>query len=277
MRSRDRFSTRPVALTIAGFDPSSGAGITADLKVFAFHDIYGVACITALTIQSTLGVKRVEPIAPEIIRETLDCLLEDVAPDGVKIGMLATAETVSETARFLAKAGVDRRLVVLDPVIRSSSGSDLLSEEGIVRLREELLAQVGWITPNHDELAALTGMDVGAKEAVPAAAARLQSIARTAGNHGLHVLATGGHLDRPDDFLLTPKGNGSWLESERVETQSTHGTGCALSSALLCRLIQGADLKEAAMDAKEYVTAALKAAYPIGRGRGPVHHLFRMG
>jgi len=265
----------PIALTIAGFDPSSGAGITADLKVFAAHDIYGMACITALTVQSTLGVRRVEPVAPETIRETLTCLQEDVVPSGVKIGMLATAEAVTDVVQFLAGSGIDRQKVVLDPVIRSSSGRELLCSDGIIQLRSELLAHIGWITPNLEELAVLTQAEGIAKETVPDAAAKLQFLARTVGNPELHVLVTGGHLDRPDDFLLTPNGEGIWLRGERVETQSTHGTGCALSSALLCQLIAGKTAEEAATEAKVYVTAALKAAYPVGQGKGPMHHLFR--
>jgi hydroxymethylpyrimidine/phosphomethylpyrimidine kinase len=260
---------RSIALTIAGFDPSSGAGITADLKVFAAHNIYGMACITALTVQSTLGVQRVEPVAPETIRETLDCLREDVTPAGVKIGMLATAEVVSEVARFLAETGIARERIVLDPVLRASSGRELLSPEGVVRLRSELLAHVGWITPNIDELAALNGSGPVSRKDIPEAARSLQ-----AGNPGLGMVVTGGHLDRPDDFLLLPDGVGCWLEGERMETQSTHGTGCAFSSALLCQLILGTKLRQAAENAKAYVAAALKAAYPVGQGRGPMHHLF---
>jgi hydroxymethylpyrimidine/phosphomethylpyrimidine kinase len=270
----DTGGRRPITLTIAGFDPSSGAGITADLKVFAAHDIYGMACITALTVQSTLSVKGVEPIGAETIRETLACLQEDVTLSGVKIGMLATAEAVSETTRFLAGAGIDRQRVVLAPVIRSSSGRELLSQEGVIQLRSELLAHVGWITPNLDELAVLTQAEAVTKEAIPDAAARLRFIARTVGNPGLHVLVTGGHLDHPDDFLLTPGGDGVWLRGERVETHSTHGTGCALSSALLCQLIAGKNPEDAVDEAKAYVTKALKAAYPVGQGRGPMNHLF---
>ena len=266
---------RPTALTIAGFDPSSGAGITADLKVFAAHDIYGMACITALTIQSTLGVRRVEPVGAETIRDTLACLRDDIAPTGVKIGMLATAEAVTETARFLAEAGIHRQRIVLDPVIRSSSGRELLTSEGLVRLRSELLPHIGWITPNLDELAALTERRSLRREDIAVAAAELQQIARDAGNPGLHIVVTGGHLDRPDDFLLAPNGNAEWLQGERVETQSTHGTGCAFSSALLCQLICGDDPAQAVANAKAYVTDALKAAYPVGRGKGPMHHLFR--
>lgn len=268
-------STRPIALTIAGFDPSSGAGITADLKVFAAHDIYGMACITALTIQSTLGVRRVEPVAAGTIRDTLACLRDDIIPAGVKIGMLATAEAVTETARFLAETGIDRRRVVLDPVIRSSSGRELLTSEGLTRLRSELLPHIGWITPNLDELAALTERPSLQREDIAIAAAELQQITRDAGNPGLHIVVTGGHLDRPDDFLLTPKGSAEWLPGERVATRSTHGTGCAFSSALLCQLIRGAEPKEAAASAKAYVTDALKAAFPVGKGKGPMHHPFR--
>lgn len=271
-------STHPIALTIAGFDPSSGAGMTADLKVFAAHDIYGMACITALTIQSTLGVRRVDPIAAETIRDTLACLRGDITPSGVKIGMLATTEAVTETARFLAEAGVARQRIVLDPVIRSSSGRELLSSDGLSCLRSELLPHVGWITPNLDELAALTGRGSLLREDVQIAAAELRQLARNDGNPELNIVVTGGHLDRPDDFLLTSDGRSEWLPGEWVEIRSTHGTGCAFSSALLCQLIQGVDPEEkAAANAKAYVAAALKAAYPVGQGKGPMHHLFRMG
>ncbi len=273
-REVERHSGRPIALTIAGFDPSSGAGITADLKVFAAHNIYGMACITALTVQSTLGVRRVEPVSPETIREALAYLRDDVTPAGVKIGMLATAEAVSEVARFLASARIDRQRVVLDPVIRSSSGRELLSPEGVARLRSELLVHVGWITPNIDELAVLTEDGSLSREEVPAAAARLQQLADKAGNPTMHVVVTGGHLDRPDDYLLSPDGNAQWLPGERVETQATHGTGCAFSSALLCELIDGQSAVKATAGAKDYVTEALRAAYPIGNGRGPMNHFF---
>jgi hydroxymethylpyrimidine/phosphomethylpyrimidine kinase len=262
---------RPIALTIAGFDPSSGAGITADLKVFAAHHIYGMACITALTIQSTMGVQRVENVSSGTIRETLDCLREDVIPAGVKIGMLATAEAVSEVASFLAGAGFAREKIVLDPIIRSSSGRELLTPNGLSRLKSELLPQVGWVTPNLDELAALTGSGPLSREDIPEAAASLQ-----AENPGMGIVVTGGHLERPDDFLLLPDGKGRWVEGERVETRSTHGTGCAFSSALLSRLILGDKPEEAAVNAKVYVSKALKTAYPVGRGRGPMHHLFEL-
>ena len=152
--------------------------------------------------------------------------------------------------------------------------------DGVRVIREELLPRVGWITPNVDELALLAGGDQSAaasfgREQVPAAAARLQEMAARLGNHELNVVVTGGRLNRPDDFLLTASGEQSWLEGEKVVTNATHGTGCAFSSALLCELISGRSPQEAVAAAKAYVTEALRSAYPVGKGKGPMNHLFR--
>ena len=264
--------TPPVCLTIAGFDPSSGAGITADLKTFAAHGVYGVAAITALTVQSTQGVRALEPIRPSLFRETLECLAADIPLAGVKLGMLAGAGLVAEAEHFLRARPELQGKAVLDPVLRSSSGATLLDAEGTALLRERLLGVVGWITPNLDELALLTGVEVRTREQVPAAAERLARQAASIGNPGLVIVVTGGHLDRPDDYLLN--GLGSWLPGERVETRSTHGTGCAFSSALLAELVLGRDGRDAVDAAKRYVADALRAAYPVGQGRGPLHHLF---
>ncbi len=269
----DSSATPPVCLTIAGFDPSSGAGITADLKTFAAYGIYGVAAITALTVQSTQGVREIDPVRPSLLRETLEYLASDIELAGVKLGMLAGAGLVAEAEHFLQARPELRRRVVLDPVLQSSSGAALLDPEGTALLRERLLGGVGWITPNLDELALLTGVEVRSREQVEAAAKRLAMQAASAGNPGLAIVVTGGHLDRPDDFLLLD-GQGSWLAGERVETRSTHGTGCAFSSALLAELVLGRPGSEAVEGAKRYVREALRAAYPVGQGRGPLHHLF---
>ena len=273
---------RPIALTIAGFDPSSGAGVTADLKSFSAFGIYGVACISAMTVQSTLGVRSVEPLSAILVRQTLQCLADDVGLSGIKIGMLGSSAVASEVASFLrAQSGsIARDRIVLDPVLRSSSGASLLDLDGVRVLREALLPQVGWITPNTDELAILTGADLTVpgqlrQEQIPAASARLQEIAAHQGHGSLNVLVTGGHLDRPDDFLLTAAGEQNWLPGEKVLTNATHGTGCAFSSALLCGLISGLGSVEAAAGAKAYVTEALRSAYPVGKGKGPMNHLFR--
>jgi hydroxymethylpyrimidine/phosphomethylpyrimidine kinase len=266
-------ATHPVCLTIAGFDPSSGAGITADLKTFAAHGVYGVAAITALTVQSTQGVRSLEPVRPSLLRETLECLADDVSLAGVKLGMLAGAGLVAEAEHFLRARPELRGKVVLDPVLQSSSGAALLDAEGTALLRERLLGEVGWITPNLHELALLTKVEVQTREQVPGAAARLAAQAASVGNSGIAIVVTGGHLDRPDDYLLL-EGKGSWLAGERVETRSTHGTGCAFSSALLAELVTGRTGLDAVEAAKRYVAGALRAAYPVGQGRGPLHHLF---
>jgi hydroxymethylpyrimidine/phosphomethylpyrimidine kinase len=266
--------TTSVALTIAGFDPGSGAGVTADLKTFAAHGIYGVACISALTVQSTQGVRTVEPLSPGLVRATLDCLIEDVDLSGVKIGMLGTSAVAAEVASFLRaqSSKIPRERIVLDPVLRSTSGTPLIDVNGVRIIRDELLHCVGWITPNIRELAILAGEDseTFGRDQIPAATARL-----TQGNAELGVVVTGGHLDKPDDFLFSPSGEQTWLAGERITTKSTHGTGCAFSTAILCGLISGLTPKDAVGSAKAYVTEALRSAYPIGKGKGPMNHLFR--
>jgi hydroxymethylpyrimidine/phosphomethylpyrimidine kinase len=269
--------TKPVALTIAGFDPGSGAGITADLKTFSAHRVYGVACISALTVQSTQGVRAVEPLSGTLVRQTLDCLAEDVGLAGIKIGMLGSSGIVSEVASFLVgQSGKPaRNRIVLDPVLRSTSGTPLLDTNGIQVMRDQLLNRIGWITPNIQELAILIGEDPGGRDQVPAQAAQLKDIARRLGNNELNVVVTGGDLSRPDDFLLTASGEQHWFSGEKIATNSTHGTGCAFSSALLCELISGSGAKEAVAAAKAYVTEGLRSAYPVGKGKGPMNHLYR--
>jgi hydroxymethylpyrimidine/phosphomethylpyrimidine kinase len=258
--------SRPIALTIAGFDPSSGAGVTADLKTFAAHGVYGVACISALTVQSTQGVRGVEVLQPGLVRRTLDYLADDFVLAGVKIGMLGSAEVAAEVCAFLAL--LPPTPIVLDPVLCSSSGAALIDPDGVKVVREALLPQVGWVTPNLDELEVLAGEELGVEEA----AARLQNLA----GGGLNVVVTGGHLSRPDDFLLTAAGEESWFRGERILTKATHGTGCAFSSALLCGLIAERSPQEAVGMAKAFVTEALRSAYPMGKGNGPMNHLFRL-
>lgn len=260
-----RASGKGVLLTIAGFDPSSGAGITADLAVFAAHGWYGVSAITALTVQSTQGVGRMEPVAPGLLRDTLAALADDLPIAGIKLGMLGTAANVNVIADFLERnPGIP---AVLDPVLRSSSGHELLSEDGLDRLQERLLGKVGWITPNLEELSALTGQSVTSAADIPFAAKFLQKLA----GGSINVVVTGGHLQPPDDFLLTAEGEERWFRGEKVDTSSTHGTGCAFSSALLCHLAAG-DLPQAAVQAaKNYVTQALQIAKPLGKGCGPLY------
>jgi hydroxymethylpyrimidine/phosphomethylpyrimidine kinase len=258
-------------LTIAGFDPSSGAGVTADLMVFAAHGLFGTSCITGLTVQSTVGVRSTTAVSGEVVKATLDCLVSDLPPAGIKIGMLTTAEIVSVVAEFLAgfRDEESRVPVVLDPVLRSSSGRELLDAAGVAAMRESLLPLVDWVTPNLEELGVLTGREVKKREDMPEAALALKEM-----GWELNVLATGGHLNPPDDLLVTAEGEKVWMPGTQMVSRSTHGTGCAFSSALLSRLVLGDSATDAAARAKEYVAEAIRTGIPMGRGIGPVNHLW---
>lgn len=271
-------SAPPVVLSIAGYDPSSGAGITADIKTAAAFGCYAVTCITALTVQSTQGVFAVEPVRREIVRETLQRLRDDFEIAAVRIGMLGSGAIAEEVAGFLESRPM--RNVVLDPVIRSSSGAALIDPRGLQGLRERLLPLADLITPNIDEAAVLAGLEAPAngsrwEEAEPlvrACANRLHEI----GSRG--VVITGGHLAGPVDLLSIQQPDGSRLmrcfAGKRVESGSTHGTGCAMTMALACLLAQGADLEAAVTKAKQYVSRAIEQADPLGKGVGPVKHLY---
>jgi len=265
-------SAPPVVLTITGFDPSCGAGVTADIKTIAAHGCYGTACITALTVQSTAGVQRVEPVSREFVRETLRELAADMPPAAVRIGMLGSADVVDAVAEFLDSTKPPN--VVLDPIIKASSGAALLDDKGVQRLAKALLPLASVITPNIDEAATLTGLPVGDLEQMKAAARKLHQMGAQ------NVVITGAHLERAIDVLsvASPEGVFEQLEfvSDRVRSTSTHGTGCAFATALAANLAQGRQLQYAIVLAKAYVTKAISRAFPLGKGAGPLHHLYRM-
>ena len=264
-------SLMTTVLTIAGFDPSSGAGVTADMMVFAAHGLFGTSCITGLTVQSTIGVMAMHAVDGAVVRTTLDCLQADLPAAGIKIGMLGSAGVVGAVADFLAglRARGLRIPVVLDPVLVSSSGRELLDDKGMVLMRERLLPLVDWVTPNLEELGRLCGRPVSLREKVPGAARMLQQ-----GVAGLNVVATGGHLETPDDCVVTARGEVRWLAGEKIESRSTHGTGCAFSSALLSRLVLGDADFAAVGAAKTYVAEAIRRAEPMGGGKGPLNLLW---
>lgn len=268
--------TPPVVLTIAGFDPSSGAGVTADIKTIAAHGCYGVACITALTIQSTAGVSRVYPVDPELVTDTLAELVADVEIAAVHIGMLGTGDVVKAVANFLGARPRKAKLpnVVLDPIFKASSGANLLDAAGVKLLMEKLIPLADVVTPNVDEAAVLSGLDVSDLDGMKAAAARLHELGCPA------IVVTGGHLEKATDLLSYKTANGTEHEvfkAERQRSNSTHGTGCAFATAMACHLASGRALAEAALLAKTYVTAAISYGHDLGRGTGPVHHLYRLG
>lgn len=261
-----------MVLTIAGFDPSSGAGVTADIKTIAAHGCYGVACITALTVQSTRGVSRVEVLGQELIRQTLQDLDSDLKIEAVKIGMLGSGKVVTAVADFLQASKLPN--VVLDPILKASSGADLLDGPGTRVLAQRLIPLATVVTPNVDEAAALTGLQVATPEAMKQAALKLHDMGAQ------NVVITGGHLDKATDLLgfLTSRKNFEFeiFKAERQRSNSTHGTGCAFATAMACHLALGRGLPESVLLSKAYVGAAIANAHPVGKGMGPVHHLYRM-
>ena len=258
-------------MTIAGFDPSSGAGITADLAVIAAHGMFGTSAITALTVQSTLGVRASHVITAPILEATLECLVEDLPPAGVKVGMLGNRENVRAVVKVLQELRSSgwRIPVVLDPVIRSSSGQELLNEAGVAALLSELLPLVDWITPNLLELGVLAGIEVETESEMG------QAVDRLLANHAwLNVAATGGHLDSADDLIALSDGRRRWLRGEKLVSRATHGTGCAYSTALTCELVAGHEPVQAARLAKDFVAEAIRRAEIIGNGNGPMDLLW---
>jgi hydroxymethylpyrimidine/phosphomethylpyrimidine kinase len=236
-----------------------------------------MAAITTLTVQSTLGVRRVEPVSAEILRQTLKALFEDEIPVGIKIGMVGSEENINCFAPFIVQ--IYPSPVVLDPVLRSSSGAELLAGSALNAFKTKLLPSVQWVTPNLEEAEKLTGLPVRVPGEMLAAAQKLQQMAQISGGKGLNVVVTGGHLTppySPDDLLLTAEGEAHWLSGERIQTNATHGTGCTFSSALLANLALGFSPLEAARAAKQFVRRAMEQAFPVGKGKGPLHPLFAL-
>jgi hydroxymethylpyrimidine/phosphomethylpyrimidine kinase len=263
----------PIVLSIAGFDPSSGAGVTADIKTIAAHGCYGVACITAMTVQSTAGVRRVEALDPSLVRETLEELASDVPIAAARIGMLGSAKVVKAVVEFLDSYRAKVPNIVLDPILKSSSGAELLDAAGTRLLIEKLVPLADVITPNVDEAAALTGLKVTDLDEMRAAAAKLHRMGSAA------VVITGGHLEKAIDLLSFNAKSGveeEVFKAERQRSNSTHGTGCAFATAMACHLALGRGIAEAALLAKTYVSSAIAAGHPLGHGTSPVHHLYRM-
>ncbi|WP_445000131.1 bifunctional hydroxymethylpyrimidine kinase/phosphomethylpyrimidine kinase [Halomonas mongoliensis] len=258
----------PNALTIAGSDPSGGAGIQADLKAFSALGAYGSSVITALTAQNTRGVAGVHPVPAEFIATQLETLLDDVRIDAVKIGMVASREVAEVIREALTRRRP--RWVVLDPVMVAKSGDILVDDAGIRAVREVLVPLADLITPNLPEAAVLLGVpEPNDRESMLALAPALRALGAGA------TLLKGGHLagEECPDLLITAE-EALWVEGARVDTANLHGTGCTLSSAITARLALGDDLPEAVTRAKRWLGAALEASrrLDVGQGRGPVHH-----
>lgn len=253
-------------LTIAGSDCSGGAGIQADLKTFAAHKTYGMSVITSLTAQNTMGVTEVVDLSPKFIGEQIDAVFTDIYPDAIKIGMISNADIIQVIVKKLKE--YDAKNIVVDPVMVSTSGSTLMDSKAIKTLKEELLPIADIITPNMEEASVLSGIEVNTKE-------DMEEAAKIIGEYidGL-VLVKGGHLQETADDLLYVDGSLDWIEGDRIDNTNTHGTGCTLSSAIAANLGQGLDIKSAFINAKGYISGAIEDGLDLGKGRGPLNHLY---
>lgn len=251
-------------LTIAGSDCSGGAGIQADIKTITAHKMYAMSAITALTAQNTTGVYGINETRAEFVGQQLDCIFSDIFPDAVKIGMVSSVEIIEIICTKLKE--YKARNIVVDPVMFSTSGHNLMCEDAMEALKTKLLPLANIITPNIFEAESLCGFCIKNKEDMILAA---KEISKTL---DCQILIKGGHLsDRADD-LLYYNGNIRWFNAERINNPNNHGTGCTLSSAIACNLGKGLSMEDSVEEAKAYVTKALDAGLDLGLGSGPLNH-----
>ena len=257
----------PTALTIDGSDSGGGAGIQADLKTFAALGVYGTSAITAVTAQNTLRVSEVFELPPGLVAAQIDAVVCDIGADAVKTGMLASAAIIEVVAAKVRQHGL--RPLVVDPVMVAKSGDRLLREDAVAALRELLLPLATVLTPNLPEAEVLLGHPLASWDDIREGAKELVAMGAEA------VVMKGGHREGPATDLLYDGHDFREYTASRVETTSTHGTGCTFASAIAAALAKGEGLRSAVAMAKAYVTKALQSAYPVGQGYGPVHHFFR--
>lgn len=253
----------PVALTIAGSDPSGGAGLQADLKTFHQFGVYGEAVVTLITVQNTVSVDAVECLDPSLVERQIRAVLSDIPPAAAKTGALGNAAVVETVARAASGFGFP---LVVDPVLISKHGAALLSEDACKALIQLLLPKAFLVTPNLAEAAALSGVAVRSVEDMKHAAARILALGPRA------VLVKGGHLEDTATDVLLFEGQFLELAGERIDTPHTHGTGCTYSAAITALLARGVELPLAVRRAKEFITAAIRTNPGLGRGAGPVNH-----
>ena len=258
----------PTALSIAGSDPSGGAGIQADLKTFSAHGVYGMSAITALTVQNTQGVSGIQLLPADFVAAQIDALFEDIRIDAIKIGMIANAQIAQAVASSLESK--PKIPIILDPVMIAKGGHALLEEDAITAVQTALLPLADILTPNLEEAARLLNTDIASSRA------EMQTQGKALLAYGPKaVLMKGGHLESEEspDLLITAQSI-QWYDSPRIDTQNTHGTGCTLSSAIAAQIAKGRSYEEAIQNAKAYVHAAIAAAdsLHIGSGHGPTHH-----
>ncbi|MEX2302480.1 MAG: bifunctional hydroxymethylpyrimidine kinase/phosphomethylpyrimidine kinase [Bryobacterales bacterium] len=253
----------PTALTIAGSDPSGGAGIQADLKTFHQFGVYGMSVVALLTVQNTTRVSSVDPLDPAYVEQQLDAVLEDIPPLAAKTGALGNSGIIEVVARRAARFAFP---LVVDPVMISKHGAALIADEARLTLVQKLLPVAFLVTPNLHEAAALAGIEVSGIRSMEEAAKRIAGLGAKA------VLVKGGHLTADATDILHYEGRSEHFPARRLETRHTHGTGCTYSAAITAQLAKGYGLIEAVASAKRYITNAIASAPGLGRGCGPVNH-----
>ena len=256
------------ALTIAGSDSCGGAGIQADMKTMTANGVYSMCAVTALTAQNTTGVTDIMESTPLFLGEQLDAVFTDIFPDAVKIGMVSSAELISVIAQKLRQYGAKN--IVVDPVMVATSGAKLLRDDAVETLCRELLPLAAVITPNIPEAEILSGMSISSAGDMERAARKISE------SCGCAVLCKGGHKINDADDLLWRDGAGKWFHGRRIDNPNTHGTGCTLSSAIASNLAKGYALDEAVERAKAYISGALAAMLDLGKGSGPMNHMFAL-
>ena len=254
------------ALTIAGSDSSGGAGIQADIKTMTANGVYAMSAITALTAQNTTGVYGIMEVTPEFLANQLDCIFTDIRPDAVKTGMVSSSALIEVIAQKLTQYKAEN--LVIDPVMVATSGAKLISDEAIETLKGKLLGLATLITPNISEAQVLSGMDIRTAEDMERAAKAIYEA------YGCAVLCKGGHQLNDANDLLYSKEGARWYQGRRIANPNTHGTGCTLSSAIASNLAKGCSLDEAVERAKAYISGALAAMLDLGKGSGPMNHMF---
>ena len=256
------------ALSIAGTDPSGGAGIQADLKTMTMNGVFAMSAITALVAQNTTGVREIVELTPAFLGAQIDAVFEDIPPDAVKIGMVASCgliEKIAERLRFYRAKNI-----VVDPVMVATSGDRLISEAAVDTLKTCLLPLAAVVTPNIPEAEILAGMDIRNPESIEAAAKQISDA------YGCAVLLKGGHnISDANDYLYAD-GVGTWFYGTHIDNPNTHGTGCTLSSAIAANLAKGFDLPTSIRRSKDYLSGALGAMLDLGKGRGPIQHNFNL-
>ena len=254
------------SLTIAGSDSSGGAGIQADIKTMTANGVFAMSAVTALTAQNTTGVSAVMTVTPQFLAQQIDAVFEDIRPDSVKIGMVASSELIETIAERLSYYRAEN--IVVDPVMVSTSGSRLIDENAVETLKNRLLPLAAVVTPNIPEAEVLSGIEIRGEEDM------LKAAEAISGRYGCAVLCKGGHSINDANDLLYSNGGCKWFYGKRINNPNTHGTGCTLSSAIASNLAKGCDMEQSVERAKEYISGALAAMLNLGKGSGPMNHAF---